>query len=118
VPQSFRLEAVLGLAARARCVAGRGDLGDAAVLARRASELADQSDFLNLRARVWLCVAEVERAAGDPARAETAVETAIDLYEQKGNVAAARSVQARRAIGFRHDEAAAQARGSRRHRVR
>jgi tetratricopeptide (TPR) repeat protein len=89
VPAYFLLEAVIGLAARARVAAHRGAPGDAVTLARRAVELMDVSDHLNHRALIWLALAEVERANGDPAKADAAVATARALYEQKGNVAAA-----------------------------
>ena len=55
----------------------------------RAVELAERSDMLERRGRRWLALAEVQRAAGDTAEADAAVATALELYEQKGNVAAA-----------------------------
>ena len=60
------------------------------------------SDNLNLRARAWLALAEVQRAAGDGAEADAAVAEAIRLYEAKGNVAAAAAVRATRAGGRHH----------------
>ena len=96
VPASFITAApVLGLAGRARLAASRGDLGEAITLARRAVELADETDLLNVRARVWRALGEVGRARGDTANAETAVAAALGLYEQKGNIAAATSLRAR-----------------------
>ena len=50
--------------------------------------------MLNLRARIWLALAEVQRAAGHAAEADAAVATALGLYEQKGNVAAADCLRA------------------------
>ena len=47
-----------------------------------------------MRARIWLALAEVQRAAGDAAEADAAVATALELYEQKGNVAAAERLRA------------------------
>ena len=47
----------------ARLAAHRGELAEAVALAQRAVELAERSDMLNLRARVWLALAEVQRAA-------------------------------------------------------
>jgi DNA-binding SARP family transcriptional activator len=89
VPPRFRPESARGLAARARVAAHRGELAEAVALAQRGVELADQSDMLNLRGRVWLARAEVQRAAGAAAEADAAVAEAIRLYELKGNVAAA-----------------------------
>jgi ATP/maltotriose-dependent transcriptional regulator MalT len=88
-PNYFLIEAVTGLAARARVAAHRGALADAMPLARRAVELVEVSDELNHKARIWLSLAEVERANGDTAKADAAVATARSLYEQKGNVAGA-----------------------------
>jgi ATP/maltotriose-dependent transcriptional regulator MalT len=89
VPPFFREGAVLGLAARARLAAHSGELAEALTLARHAVELAERSDMLNLRARVWLALAEVQRARGQTAEADAAVADAIRLYGEKGNVAAA-----------------------------
>ena len=50
--------------------------------------------MLNLRARVWEAFAEVQRAGGQGAEAEAAFARALELYEQKGNVAAAAALQA------------------------
>ena len=82
------------LAAEARVAAHRGELVEAAALARRAVEITEGTDMLNIRARVWLALAEVQRAAGDTAEADAAVARALELYEQKGNVAAAAALQA------------------------
>ena len=83
-----KVYAVLRLAARARVAARRGELPDALDLARRAVDLAEQSDWLNYRARSWLALAEVQRANTHAAGAEAAVANALRLYEAKGNVAA------------------------------
>ncbi len=82
-------------AARGRLAAHRGELAEALELARQAVEVADRADWLNIRARVWLALAEVTRAAGRTAEADAAVATALALYEQKGNVAAAARLRAR-----------------------
>jgi len=94
VPAYFRREAVLALAARARLTAHRGDPAEALGLAQHAVELADQSDMLNLRGRLWAACAEVHRAAGRHVEADAAFATAVRLYEAKGNVAAAASLRA------------------------
>jgi DNA-binding SARP family transcriptional activator/tetratricopeptide (TPR) repeat protein len=88
MPSHFLEEAVLGLAARARVAAYRGQHAEAVALARRGVELADKSDRLNLRARIWLALAEVERARSAEAESDTATASALALYIQKGNVAA------------------------------
>jgi DNA-binding SARP family transcriptional activator len=93
-PASYRLEAVLRLAVRARLAAHRGEPGEAVALAERAVGLAEQSDMLNLRADLWVVLAASRRAAGSTAEADAAVGEAIRLYELKGNVAAAASVRA------------------------
>jgi hypothetical protein len=85
---------VLGLAARARIAAHRGDTAGAVALAQRAVELADQSDMLNLRARVWLALAEVQRCNGQKTKADAAAAAALRLYESKGNVTAAAPLRA------------------------
>jgi len=92
VARSFRTGLARGLAARARVAAHRGDPVEAVGLARRGVELADQSDNLNLRARVWLALAEVLRANGNHPEADGAVAEALRLYEAKGNVVAAERV--------------------------
>ena len=97
----YRRESVLGLAGRARLAAHQRALVQAERLASRAVELADRSDMLNVRARVWLARAEVEQAVGRRAAADSALESAFALYEQKGNVAAIARVRAQiEARGF------------------
>ncbi len=81
-------------AARGRLAAQRGELDEALELARQAVEVADRSGHLNSRACVWLALAKVARAAGQTAEADAAVATALALFEQKGNVAAAGRVRA------------------------
>jgi DNA-binding SARP family transcriptional activator len=91
---SYRSEAVLGLAARARLAAHRGELAKAVTLAERAVERATTTDVLNLRARLWLVLAEVRRTSGAMAEADAALAAAIELYEAKGNIAAAEPLRA------------------------
>jgi hypothetical protein len=92
-PPGFREETVLRCAAEARLKASRGEIHEALTLAHHAVELADQSDWLNLRARVWRALAEVRLRAGQQAEADAAVATALALYETKGNIAAATSLR-------------------------
>ena len=65
--------ATFRLAAEARLAAHRGELAEALTLAQRAVERAERSDMLNLRARAWLALAEVQRARGATAEADAAV---------------------------------------------
>jgi tetratricopeptide (TPR) repeat protein len=81
-------------AVSARVAAHRGEYAQALELAQRGVALAERSDMLNLRARLWLALAEVQRHAGAESDARTAVAAALDLYEKKGNVAAAAIVRA------------------------
>jgi DNA-binding SARP family transcriptional activator/tetratricopeptide (TPR) repeat protein len=86
--------ALLRLCARARVAAHQGELAEALTLARRAVETAEPSDGLNVKARTWLALAEVQGAAGLRSEADAAVAEAIRLFEAKGNVAAAALVRA------------------------
>ena len=65
IPDYFRHESVLRLAVGARVAAHRGRSEEATALAGRAAAMADGSDFLNLRARTWLAVAEVDERGGE-----------------------------------------------------
>jgi DNA-binding SARP family transcriptional activator len=92
-PAFFRPEAVLRLAARARLAAHRGKTADGLEFAGLAVALVEPTDWLNLKARAWLALAEVQRAGGATAEADAAVAEAIRLYEAKGNVAAAEALR-------------------------
>jgi hypothetical protein len=85
----YTRESVLRLAAESRLAAHSGELSEAVRLAWRATEIADRSECLNLRARVWVTLAMVQRAAGQTTFAEAATASALRLFEAKGNVAAA-----------------------------
>jgi class 3 adenylate cyclase/tetratricopeptide (TPR) repeat protein len=80
--------------AEARLKAHRGEHDEALELARSVVEHEDQTDQLNAQARMRLCLAEVQRAAGRDEDAARSVARAIELYELKGNVAAADQVLA------------------------
>ena len=95
-PTHFTQAHALGLAGRARVSAHRGEFAEALALARRGVEVADLSDMLNVRARVWLALADVQHAHGHPGAAEDAAATALALYEEKGNVGGAAQVRAAR----------------------
>jgi class 3 adenylate cyclase/tetratricopeptide (TPR) repeat protein len=93
VPEDFAV-AVYRLAGEARLAAHRGELVEAAMLARRAVEFGEGADMPNVRARAWLALAEVQRAAGHAGHGDAAVGAALELYVQKGNVAAADRLRA------------------------
>ena len=86
------------LGTRARLAAHRGELAEALELAQRAVEYAAPIDCLNAKADAWLALAEVQRANGAAAEAAAAVAEALQLYEAKGNVAAAANVDADRRL--------------------
>jgi tetratricopeptide (TPR) repeat protein len=80
----------------ARLAAHRGRLEQALTLATEAVDGSEQTDQVNPRAGAWLALAEVLRASDRAEEADAAVARAIELYELKGNLAAA--AQARAAI--------------------
>jgi hypothetical protein len=47
--------------------------------------LAEQSDFLHLRAQVFMGLADTLRSAGRAEEAVSVIESAIALFERKGN---------------------------------
>lgn len=73
-------------AVRAKVLAARGDLASAVPLARSAVEAAGHTDFLDLRARTWLDLADILAAAAERTAAEGAAREGLALYEQKGNL--------------------------------
>jgi class 3 adenylate cyclase/tetratricopeptide (TPR) repeat protein len=87
-PADGKIYAYLRLAARARVAAHDGDLHGALELARQAVEVAESHDGLSFQAGVWLALAEVQTASGLTADAGASRERALELYAQKGNVAA------------------------------
>jgi len=74
---------------------GEGFEGGAIDLAREAVVLANESDALTLRADAIMDLAEVLRRADRASDAVEATREALFLYEQKGNVVAARRASAR-----------------------
>jgi class 3 adenylate cyclase/tetratricopeptide (TPR) repeat protein len=84
------------LAVEARLAAHRGRLAEARELAWRAVAAAGGAVAAAYpNARIWLAVAEVERATGDTSGARNATTKALELYEQKGNIAATAQLRAR-----------------------
>jgi class 3 adenylate cyclase/tetratricopeptide (TPR) repeat protein len=80
--------------ARARCLADTGELATAEALMREGLSLISEADFLTWRGDGLVGMAEVFSLGGKRSEAEDAVATAIQLYEQKGNVASARRARA------------------------
>jgi class 3 adenylate cyclase/tetratricopeptide (TPR) repeat protein len=88
--QSFRRAVLASVLAR------RGALDEAERLAREAVAIAAETDFLQLRARAYLALAEVLQVAGRPGELEAAIGEAIRLFERKGHSIGAE--QARRLL--------------------
>ena len=81
VPTQFLWRAV-----RSRLLAASGDLDEAQALAAEAAHIAGETDALNQRAKVMLDLAEVLSLAGRAEDAVHAIEGALRLFEQKGNL--------------------------------
>jgi tetratricopeptide (TPR) repeat protein len=79
------------LAARARVCALRGESDAAQQFATEARTLLGTTDLLDLRGDVAATVAEVLSAAGDFDASRQAATEAVRLYQQKGNLVAARA---------------------------
>jgi len=74
---------------RAKLLARKGELDEAERIGREATAIASATDFLDLRAQANADFAEVLRLAGRPEESAAAVQEAIRLHEEKGNIAAA-----------------------------
>jgi tetratricopeptide (TPR) repeat protein len=81
---------------QAKVLAQRGDFENAEPLARKAVELAERSDYIDLHARAIEDLVEVLRLAGRSQEALGELEPAIRLHDQKGNVVAAARTRALR----------------------
>ena len=86
---------ILWRSIRAKALARRRAFEEAEQLAREAVGLARTSDFLAAHADALADLAEVFDLSGARAEAADALEEAIGLYEQKGNVLAAGAARAR-----------------------
>ncbi len=84
---------VIWRGAQARVLAARGE-ASSETLAREAIELADRSDWIDLRADALTDLADVFRLLGRPQDVKEPMARAIDLYEQKGNIVAAQRTRA------------------------
>jgi tetratricopeptide (TPR) repeat protein len=74
---------------RAKLLARRGELHEAESLASQAAAAAESTDYLELRGQTQADLAEVLRLADRSNESAVALEKAIGLFEQKGNIAAA-----------------------------
>jgi ATP/maltotriose-dependent transcriptional regulator MalT len=72
--------------ARARVIAGQGDLATANALATEAVGRAAQIEFPNLEAAARLAQAEILLEAGEEDLAGAGASEVVELYESKGNV--------------------------------
>ena len=86
---------VLDRSARARIQAGRGLYDEAEKLARDAVALSESTDDLNMRGDTLAYLGDVLSAAGNQGGVATALESALRLYESKGNAVAADSTRRR-----------------------
>ena len=73
----------------AKVLAKRGELDRAEELAREAIQLAEGTDFLDLRGDLANALAEVLHSGGKDDAALLAAHEALGLYQQKGNVVSA-----------------------------
>ena len=74
-------------------LARQGALNDGEALARRTVDLVARTDAVNRHADSLLALAEVLRLGGRQQAFGTTVRSAVDLYEQKGNVRPRRSLE-------------------------
>jgi tetratricopeptide (TPR) repeat protein len=79
---------------RAKVLAHGGEFEAAVRLGRAAVALAEKSDFLPAHADALMDLAEVMQLAGRPEEARPAVEEAVRLYGEKGNVVSAARARA------------------------
>ena len=79
---------------RAKALARTGQLDEAERLAREAVAIASATDVLDLRADAFADLGEVLRLAGRPQGSRTAVEEAIAVYDEKGNILGAGRLRA------------------------
>jgi class 3 adenylate cyclase/tetratricopeptide (TPR) repeat protein len=75
--------------AQAEVLASRGQVEEAFRLVQEAQDVIDPTDYTTDRAAALLSRATVENAAGSRDRARVALEQAVGLFEEKGDVTAA-----------------------------
>ena len=103
--QSARLAAtgdlltqVLWRGVQARVLATRGQLDDAEALARKAVELAEQTDFVVYRGDALVDLAHILRDSGLTDDAAVAAAAGLQLHEQKGNLVTAAKIRSELAM--------------------
>jgi DNA-binding SARP family transcriptional activator len=79
---------------RAKLLALDGETAEAEALAREAVALADGTDALGQRAKITFDLADVLRRCGHADEAAVAADRALGLFEQKGNLVAAKQARA------------------------
>jgi hypothetical protein len=90
---------------RAKLLARAGRIAEAEAAARDALEMAEESDYLQMRADALMDLAEVLEIAQRPDDAAASVAAALQLYEEKGSTALA--ARARSRLDALRQEAAA-----------
>ena len=86
---------LLWMPVRAKLTARHGDVDLASSLLSDAVRLSEATDALNRRAAIQLDLAEVASLGGRAADAKRAIERAIALYDEKGNVIGVELARAR-----------------------
>ena len=84
----------LWLTARAQLLAARGETREAARIAREAVNIVAATDQINAHANALVDLADILRVDGDEDGSVTALDQALELYEEKGNVLGADRVRA------------------------
>jgi class 3 adenylate cyclase/tetratricopeptide (TPR) repeat protein len=84
---------VLSLSARARMTTKRGHAREATDLAEQAVTILESTDWLSTHADTLVILAEALQAANRPTDAVVALTKAVELYDQKGNLVAARNIR-------------------------
>jgi class 3 adenylate cyclase/tetratricopeptide (TPR) repeat protein len=97
-------EGVRGRGLRAKLLARAGRVAEAEAAAREALEMAENSDYLKMRADALMDLGEVLQIAQRPDDSAASVAAALRLYEQKGSTAFA--ARARSSLDALHQESA------------
>jgi class 3 adenylate cyclase/tetratricopeptide (TPR) repeat protein len=72
--------------ALARALSTRGEYANAEALAREATAMAEQADYLEFNGRAYLALADVLALGGRPEEARPWLEKAMEMYERKESV--------------------------------
>jgi DNA-binding SARP family transcriptional activator/tetratricopeptide (TPR) repeat protein len=88
------LTQIFSRATWAKLLAQKGELEKAEASAREAVRLTEKTDDLNRRAKVLLDLSRILRVARKPGEVTAAVEKAVELFEQKGNIVGAKRARA------------------------